>query len=57
MLDKPGRRYSGMHDRLRDSSPAIRRHISVVVGGARAKLDTPLTPGTRVYVLTAISGG
>ena len=57
MLDELDRRYPGMRDRLRDTTPAIRRHISVVVEGSRAKLDTPLTPGTRVYVLTAISGG
>ena len=57
MLDRLEERWPGMRDRLRDSTPAIRRHISIVVDGARAKLDTPLTPGTRVYVLTAISGG
>jgi molybdopterin converting factor small subunit len=57
MLDELEGRWPGMRDRLRDSSPAIRRHISVFVEGARAKLDTPLKPGTRVYVLTAISGG
>ena len=57
MLDELDRRYPGMRDRLRDSSPAIRRHISVFVEGSRARLDTPLAPGARVYVLTAISGG
>ena len=57
MLDELDGRYPGMRDRLRDSTPAIRRHISVFVEGSRAKLDTQLAPGTRVYVLTAISGG
>ena len=57
VLDELDRRYPGMRDRLRDSTPAIRRHISVFVEGSRAKLDTPLAPGVRVYILTAISGG
>lgn len=57
MLDELDRRHPGMRDRLRDSTPAIRRHISVMVDGTRAKLETPLAPGARVYVLTAISGG
>ena len=57
MLDELDRRYPGMGDRLRDTTPQIRRHISVFVAGSRAKLDTPLAPGARVYVLTAISGG
>ncbi len=50
-------RWPGMRDRLRDSTPAIRRHINVFVDGRRATLDTPLAPGTEVFVLTAISGG
>jgi molybdopterin converting factor small subunit len=50
-------RWPGMRDRLCDSSPRIRRHINVFVDGHRATLDTELKEGTRVYVLTAISGG
>ena len=57
MLDELDARWPGMRDRLRDSSPRIRRHISVFVDGHRATLDTPLQPGTKVYVLTAVSGG
>lgn len=50
-------RFPGMSDRLCDTRPAIRRHINIVVDGRRASLDTPLTDGARVHVLTAISGG
>jgi molybdopterin synthase sulfur carrier subunit len=51
------RRWPGMRDRLCDSSPAIRRHINIVVEGRRAALDTRLPPGADVYIITAISGG
>jgi len=50
-------RWPGMGDRLCDSTPSVRRHINVFVDGARAGLDTPIEPGARVYILTAISGG
>lgn len=50
-------RWPGMRDRLCDTTPAVRRHINVFVDGRRAKLDTPLRDGLKVYVLTAISGG
>jgi sulfur-carrier protein len=50
-------RWPGMRDRLCDSRPAIRRHINVFVDGEKAALDTPLTPGTEVIIMTAISGG
>ena len=50
-------RWPGMRDRLCDSRPAIRRHINVFVDGRRARLDTPLLPGTEVFIITAISGG
>jgi sulfur-carrier protein len=51
------RRWPGMRDRLCDSTPRIRRHITVMLGGERARLDTALKDCDRVYVLTAISGG
>lgn len=57
MVDELDRRWPGMRDRICDTRPAIRRHMNVFVDGRRAGLDTPLTPGTEVYVLTAISGG
>ena len=57
MIDALDARWPGIRDRLCDSRPAIRRHISVFVEGRRAALDTPLAPGTEVAVMTAISGG
>lgn len=57
MVDALDRLWPGMKDRICDSSPAIRKHMNVFVDGERAKLDTPLAPGTEVFVLTAISGG
>lgn len=49
--------WPGMRDRLCDSTPRIRRHINIFVEGERASLDTPLSQGTEVLVMTAISGG
>jgi sulfur-carrier protein len=57
MLDGLDDRWPGMRDRLRDTTPQIRRHISVFVDGRRAKLDTALPAGATVYVLTMVSGG
>jgi molybdopterin converting factor small subunit len=57
MIEALEARWPGMRDRLCDSTPAVRRHINIFVEGERAKLETPLPPGTEVFVLTAISGG
>lgn len=57
MLDALDSCWPGMRDRLRDSTPRIRRHINIFAEGQRATLETPLTAGTTVYVLTAMSGG
>jgi molybdopterin synthase sulfur carrier subunit len=51
------RLWPGMADRLCDSSPAIRRHLAIFVDGNRARLDTPLGPGSEMLVMTAMSGG
>lgn len=51
------RRWPGMGDRICDSTPAIRRHMNVFVDGSRSTLGTPLSPGTEVFIITAISGG
>jgi sulfur-carrier protein len=50
-------RWPGMRDRLRDTSPAIRKHINIFVDGYRATLRTKVSPGDEVYILTAMSGG
>ncbi|MFN4271560.1 MAG: MoaD/ThiS family protein [Aliihoeflea sp.] len=57
MFDELDRLWPGMADRLRNSRPAIRKHINVFVDGERVSLDTRLAPGATVWVLTAISGG
>lgn len=57
LLDELNRKWPGMRDRLADSSPSIRPHISVFVDGDLAALDTGLAEGQDVYVLTAMSGG
>ena len=57
MIDALDSRWPGMRDRLCDSRPAIRRHINIFVEGRRASLETRLSPGAEVTVLTAISGG
>ena len=57
LVDALDARWPGMADRIRDSTPAIRRHMNVFVDGERATLATALRPGADVYILTAISGG
>ena len=57
MLAALDARWPGMRDRLATSRPSIRKHINIFVDGRRAGLDTPITRGAEVYVLTAMSGG
>jgi sulfur-carrier protein len=57
LVDALETRWPGMRDCICDSTPAIRRHMNVFVDGRRVTLDTPLAPGTHVFILTAISGG
>jgi molybdopterin converting factor small subunit len=57
MVDELDLLWPGMRDRICDTRPAIRRHMNVFVDGARATLDTKLSSGAEVFVLTAISGG
>jgi molybdopterin synthase sulfur carrier subunit len=42
---------------LLDERRVIRAHINVYVNGERACETTPITPGDRIEVLPAISGG
>jgi sulfur-carrier protein len=57
MIDALDRRWPGMRGRLCDETPRIRLHLSIFCGGERAALDTILSDGSEVYVLTAMSGG
>ena len=49
MIDELDRRWPGMGDRIRDTRPAIRKHMNVFVDGERAGLATPLAPGAEVW--------
>lgn len=57
MIDSLDACWPGMRDRLCDSTPRIRRHLSIFCDGERASLETPLKPYAKIYVLTAMSGG
>jgi molybdopterin synthase sulfur carrier subunit len=57
VIDRLDERWPGMRDRLCDAGPTIREHINVFVDGERARLDTPVTPGSTVHVIPAVSGG
>lgn len=56
-------RWPGLRDRVcepaGDGSGGIvlRPHVRAFVDGERAELDTPLTAGSRLDVIAAISGG
>lgn len=57
MIDELDRRWPGMGDRIRDTRPAIRKHMNVFVEGERATLETEIPLGAEVFIITAISGG
>jgi molybdopterin converting factor small subunit len=56
-LDRLDAEHPGLRDRLVEPGAGLRSHIHVYVEGERAGLETPLAGGTRVDVITAISGG
>jgi sulfur-carrier protein len=47
----------GMHDRLVEEGPRLRRHINVFVDGRPADLQTLVPDGATVHVIPAVSGG
>lgn len=57
MLDALDAKWPGMRNALTDERPAIRRHINVFVNGHRTPLAGRLSPGAKVHILTAVSGG
>jgi molybdopterin converting factor small subunit len=57
VIDRLDERWPGLRDRLCEPGPALRTHINVYVDRERAGLDTVLSPGSRVDVIAAISGG
>lgn len=50
-------RWPGLRDRLCQPGPVLREHIKVFVDRRPAGIETPVGPGQRVDVITAISGG
>jgi len=57
MLDALEAQWPGFRDRLCEPGPKLRTHIHVYVDGERADLDSAIGAGSRVDVITAISGG
>ncbi len=49
--------WPGIRDRLCEPGPALRPHIHVYIDQQRATLDASLDSGSRIDVITAISGG
>jgi molybdopterin synthase sulfur carrier subunit len=56
-IERLDERWPGLRDRLCEQGPALRPHINVYVDRERAALDTAISPGSRVDVIAAISGG
>ena len=56
-IDLLDERWPGVRDRLCEPGPSLRPHINIYVDRERAKLETPLEPGSRIDVIAAISGG
>ena len=56
-IDRLDEQWPGMRDRLCEDGGEVRRHIHFYVDGERAARDTALAAGSRVDVITAISGG
>jgi molybdopterin converting factor small subunit len=56
-IERLDERWPGLRDRLCEPGPALRRHINVYVDRERAELGTAIDSGSRVDVVTAISGG
>ncbi len=56
-IDRLDEQWPGLRDRLCEPGPALRPHINVYVDRERARLETPLTAGSRIDVIAAISGG
>ena len=57
LLDQLEARWPGLRDRLCEPGPKLRTHIHVYVDGERSALSSRVSPGSRVDVITAISGG
>lgn len=61
VVDELDRRYPGMAAFIMDETGRLRRHVNVFVGDEpiadRDRLADKLSPGDRVFILQALSGG
>jgi molybdopterin synthase sulfur carrier subunit len=57
VIDDLDRQVPGMRNRLLDAGPAIRAHVNIYVAAERADLDSPVSPGSDVHIIPAVSGG
>ena len=61
VIDELERRYPGMAAFILDETGRLRRHVNVFVGDEpiadRDRLTDRLSPGDRVFILQALSGG
>lgn len=61
VLGELERCYPSLHRSICDETGAVRRHINLFVNSAhyrdRRGLDTALSPGDVVSIMTAVSGG
>ena len=61
VLDALGTRCPGVLDRVVTERGEVRRHVNVYVDEESIRLngglDTPVGPGSTVYILAAVSGG
>ena len=60
-LDNVFRHNERLRGYVLDDQSALRRHMAIVVDGKplrdRASLSDPISPGSAIYVLQALSGG
>ena len=56
-LDELDRTVPGLRDRLVEPGPRLRPHINVFVDGEPGDLASPVSGGSTVHVIPAVSGG
>ena len=61
LLEELERRHPALHRSICDETGTVRRHVNLFVNTSHMRdrngLDTPLTPGDVVTIMTAVSGG
>ena len=57
VLDALEGTYGALEGWILDERGVLRRHINVFVNGELAEPDAPVSPGDRIEILPAISGG